>query len=71
MLVIPFFSEIPNDLGHDAAWLDREVMRTLMELPQHQPFGNHKGTHHDHHKSTPSTDAPVYPRDRSAESAPG
>lgn len=70
MLNAPFFGEVPNDLGHDAAWLGRTVMRALMDLPRHQPFDDIKETRHDRHHTTPPTAAPVHSRNRDAESAP-
>jgi hypothetical protein len=37
MLPAPFYAEIPHDLGHDAAWLGRDVMQALLRLRRHQP----------------------------------
>jgi hypothetical protein len=33
-----FFGQVPADLGCEAAWLGRDVMRVLMDLPRHQPL---------------------------------
>jgi hypothetical protein len=37
MLNPPFFGEVPDDLAYEAAWLGRDVMRALMDLPRHRP----------------------------------
>jgi hypothetical protein len=70
MLTPPFFGEVPDDLGYDAAWLGRDVMQALMNLLRHQPFDDISGAFHDRRNTTPPAAAPLYTRDRSAESAP-
>ena len=70
MLTAPFFGEVPDDLGYDFAWLGRDVMRALMDMPRHQPLDEPTGTRHDRHDHTTSAAAPVYTRNRGAEGAP-
>lgn len=70
MLTAPFFSEVPDDLGHEAAWLGREVMQCLMNLPQHQPSDERIGFRHNRHHPTPPAAAPIHTRDCDAESPP-
>jgi hypothetical protein len=43
MLTATWFGEVPGDLGYEAAWLGRDVMQALMDLPRHQPFDEHTG----------------------------
>jgi len=37
MLPAPFFTEVPHDLGDDAAWWGRDLMQVLLRLRRHQP----------------------------------
>ncbi len=53
MLTPPFISEFPDDLGHEAAWLGREVMRGLMDLRRHQPEDDRHGATMTHERVRP------------------
>ncbi|CAD5371779.1 hypothetical protein RA210_U170008 [Rubrivivax sp. A210] len=67
LLPAPFFSEVPDDLACAAAWLDRDLMRSLLDLRHFPPIDEPTGARHDCQHRTPPAPAPVSPRDRSAE----
>jgi hypothetical protein len=71
MLPAPFYAEVPHDLGHDAAWLGRDVMQALLRLHRHQPADELPGAPDDRPTLAPPAAAALHPRDRRAEGAPG
>jgi hypothetical protein len=67
----PFFAEVPDDLGYEAAWLGQDVMRALMGLPRHQAYDELIGARHDHDDHATPALAPVHEGDGHTEGAPG
>jgi len=63
IMVTPrFFAAVHDNLGCEAAWLSRSVMRALMGLCRHHPEDDLHGARRDRSFFAPPAAAAVHPR---------